>query len=214
VGRLGFGGVKAEELAVPGAWVFTPPVFPDARGAFAAPFQAEVFAGTVGHPLHVAQANTSVSRRGVVRGVHYADVPPGQAKYVQCSAGALLDVVIDIRVGSPTFGTWDAVTLDAESLRAVYLSEGLGHAFLSLADGTVATYLCSTAYNPGAEHGINPLDPELALPWTDHVPAGELVLSAKDTAAPSLTEARDAGALPDLEACRARVAALAAAGHR
>jgi dTDP-4-dehydrorhamnose 3,5-epimerase len=204
--------VKAEELAVPGAWVFTPPVFPDARGAFAAPFQAEVFAGTVGHPLHVAQANTSLSRRGVVRGVHYADVPPGQAKYVTCSAGALLDVVVDIRVGSPTFGRWDAVLLDAEGLRAVYLSEGLGHAFLALADGTVATYLCSTPYNPGAEHGLDPLDPELALPWTEHVPAGELVLSDKDTAAPSLAEARGAGALPDVEACRARVAALAAAG--
>lgn len=204
--------MKAEELAVPGAWVFTPPVFPDARGAFAAPFQAEVFAGTVGHPLHVAQANTSVSRRGVVRGVHYADVPPGQAKYVQCSAGALLDVVVDIRVGSPTFGRWDAVLLDAENLRAVYLSEGLGHAFLALTDGTVATYLCSTAYNPGAEHGVSPLDPELGLPWTEHVPADELVLSAKDTDAPSLAQAREAGALPDVEACRARVAALVAAG--
>ncbi|NMO90738.1 dTDP-4-dehydrorhamnose 3,5-epimerase family protein [Actinomycetospora sp. TBRC 11914] len=204
--------MEAEELAVPGAWVFTPPVFPDARGAFAAPFQAEVFAGTVGHPLHVAQANTSVSRRGVVRGVHYADVPPGQAKYVQCSAGALLDVVVDLRVGSPTFGKWDAVRLDAEGLRAVYLSEGLGHAFLALADGTVATYLCSTAYNPGAEHGVDPLDPELALPWTEHVPADELVLSAKDTDAPSLAQARDAGALPDAEACRARVAALTVGG--
>ena len=204
--------MKAEELAVPGAWVFTPPVFPDARGAFAAPFQAEVFAGTVGHPLHVAQANTSVSRRGVVRGLHYADVPPGQAKYVQCSAGALLDVVVDIRVGSPTFGVWDAVRLDAEGLRAVYLSEGLGHAFLALSDDTVATYLCSTAYNPGAEHGVNPLDPALGLPWTEYLPADELILSAKDTDAPSLAEAHDAGALPDAEACRARVAALVAAG--
>jgi dTDP-4-dehydrorhamnose 3,5-epimerase len=204
--------VQAKELAVPGAWVFTPPVFPDARGAFAAPFQAEVFAGTVGHPLHVAQANTSVSGRGVLRGLHYADVPPGQAKYVQCSAGALIDVVVDIRVGSPTFGQWDAVRLDGGTLNAVYLSEGLGHAFLALVDGTVATYLCSTAYNPGAEHGVNPLDPALGLPWTEHVPAAELILSDKDAAAPSLADARDAGALPDAGACRARVAALVAAG--
>lgn len=210
--RIGSAAVEAKELAVPGAWVFTPPVFPDARGAFAAPFQAEVFAGAVGHPLHVAQANTSVSRRGVLRGLHYADVPPGQAKYVQCSAGALLDLVVDIRVGSPTFGQWDAVRLDAETLNAVYLSEGLGHAFLALVDGTVATYLCSTAYNPGAEHGVNPLDPALGLPWTEHVPADELILSDKDLAAPSLADAEAAGALPDAGACRARVAALVAAG--
>ena len=103
-------------------------------------------------------------------------MPPGQAKYVQCSAGALLDVVVDIRVGSPTFGRWDAVRLDARGLRAVYLSEGLGHAFLALADGTVATYLCSTAYNPGAEHGVNPLDPALDLPWAEYLPSASCAL--------------------------------------
>ena len=196
--------MEVRELTVPGAWLFSPSVFPDARGAFAAPFQAEVFAGTVGHPLHVAQANTSVSRRGVLRGIHYADVPPGQAKYVQCSAGALLDVVVDLREGSPTFGHWDAVRLDGERPRAVYVAEGLGHAFLALAEGTVATYLCSTAYDPGAEHGVDPLDPAIGLPWTDHLRADELVLSDKDRAAPSLADARAAGALPNLAACRAR----------
>ena len=201
-------GVQVRELTVPGAWLFSPPVFPDSRGAFAAPFQAEVFAGTVGHPLHVAQANTSVSRRGVVRGVHFADVPPGQAKYVQCTAGALLDVVVDLRVGSPTFGAWDAVRLDGEAREALYIPEGLGHAFLALADDTVATYLCSTAYDPGAEHGVDPLDPELGLPWTEHVPREELVLSEKDAGAPTLARARDEGLLPDAAACAARRTAL------
>jgi dTDP-4-dehydrorhamnose 3,5-epimerase len=204
--------MEARELTVPGAWLFSPPVFPDARGAFAAPYQAEVFAGTLGHPLHVAQANTSVSRRGVVRGVHYADVPPGQAKYVQCTAGALLDVVVDLRTDSPTFGSWDAVRLDGETLQAVYLSEGLGHAFLALADHTVASYLCSTAYDPSAEHGVDPLDPALGLPWERYVPADELVLSDKDRAAPSLAEARAQGALPTLQACRARQVALSSLG--
>ena len=204
--------MEVRELTVPSAWLFSPPVFPDARGAFAAPYQAEVFAGTLGHPLHVAQANTSVSRRGVVRGVHYADVPPGQAKYVQCTAGALLDVVVDLRTDSPTFGSWDAVRLDGETLQAVYLSEGLGHAFLALADDTVASYLCSTAYDPSAEHGVDPLDPALGLPWERHVPADELVLSDKDRAAPSLAEARSRGAHPTLQACRARQAALSALG--
>jgi dTDP-4-dehydrorhamnose 3,5-epimerase len=204
--------VQARELTVPGAWLFSPPVFPDTRGAFAAPFQAEVFAGTVGHELHVAQANTSVSRRGVLRGVHYADVPPGQAKYVQCTAGALLDVVVDLRVGSATFGRFEAVHLDARTLQAVYLPEGLGHAFLALADGTVATYLCSTAYNPGAEHGVDPLDPELGLPWDQWCPTDGLVLSEKDRAAPTLAEALAADALPTWDACEARRAALVGLG--
>jgi dTDP-4-dehydrorhamnose 3,5-epimerase len=208
--RLGSASVEARELGVPGAWLFSPPVFPDARGAFAAPFQAGVFADTVGHPLHVAQANTSVSRRGVLRGVHYADVPPGQAKYVQCSAGAVLDVVVDVRIGSPTFGAWDAVRLDGATLQAVYLAEGLGHAFLALEEGTVTTYLCSREYEPAAEHGISPLDPALGLPWERWIPRDELVLSDKDAVAPALDEAHAAGTLPTWAACRERHRALLA----
>ncbi|WP_328305218.1 dTDP-4-dehydrorhamnose 3,5-epimerase family protein [Actinomycetospora sp. NBC_00405] len=201
--------MQARELAVPGAWVFTPQSFPDSRGAFAAPFQEVPFRQAVGHPLTLAQANTSVSRRGVLRGFHYADVPPGQAKYVQCVSGALLDVVVDTRVGSETFGLWDAVRLDPKTMAATYLSEGLGHAFLALEDHTVASYLCSTPYNPGAEHGVNPLDPDLKLPWEQYIDVADLVLSDKDREAPSLTEACEAGALPTVKACQARAAELA-----
>ena len=195
-------------MAVPGAWRFTPPVFPDARGLFVAPYQARHVAAAVGHGLEVAQANTSVSRRGVLRGIHYADVPPGQAKYVHCVAGAVLDVVVDIRVGSPTYGRWDAVRLDPATMSAVYLSEGLGHAFLALEDHTVTTYLCSTPYDPTAEHGVDPLDPALDLPWERYVARDDLVLSDKDRCAPTLAQAREAGILPTAEACRARAAEL------
>lgn len=191
-------------MAVPGAWRFTPPVFPDARGMFAAPFQGAHLRAAVGHTFAVAQANTSVSRRGVLRGLHYADVPPGQAKYVHCVAGAVLDVVVDIRVGSATYGRWDAARLDAATMSAVYLSEGLGHAFLALEDGTVTTYLCSTPYDPTAEHGVDPLDPALGLPWEQYVAREDLVLSDKDRAAPTLAGAREAAMLPTAEACRAR----------
>jgi 5-epimerase len=198
--------MKATELAIAGAWVFTPQVFPDSRGRFAAPYQADAFVEALGFPLAVAQVNQSVSARGVIRGVHFADVPPGQAKYVYCPRGALLDVIVDVRVGSPTYGLVEAVELDAASCRAVYLAEGLGHAFVALEDDTAMTYLCSTGYRPGAEHGVNPLDPELALPW----PAGLApILSEKDAAAPSLAQARAAGLLPTWEACRARYAELA-----
>ncbi len=94
------------------------------------------------------QVNTSVSRRGVVRGIHYADIPPGQAKYVTCQRGAVLDFAIDIRVGSPTFGQWDSELLDAVDRRAIYLAEGLGHAFVALQDDSTVTYLVSSPFDP------------------------------------------------------------------
>lgn len=190
--------MDVRELAVPGAFEFTPKSFPDARGVFVSPYQEEPFVKAVGHPLRLAQSNHSRSRKGTLRGVHFADVPPGQAKYVYCPAGALIDVVIDIRVGSPTFGAWDAVRLDPVDFRAVYVPEGLGHAFVALEDDTVISYLCSTPYNPPAEHGISPMDPALGVQLPTDV---ELVLSAKDLAAPTLAEAESAGLLPRYQDC-------------
>ncbi|MEJ8278239.1 dTDP-4-dehydrorhamnose 3,5-epimerase family protein [Pseudonocardia spirodelae] len=197
--------MRATELGIAGAWLFEPTTFPDHRGSFVAPFQGSAFREALGFDLIVAQTNRSVSHRGVVRGVHWADVPPGQAKYLWVAAGAVRDVVVDLRVGSPTFGRVEVVELAAEPLRAVYLSEGLGHAFQALADSTVVGYLCSAPYDPAAEHGLTPLDPDLALPWLDDV---EPVLSDKDRAAPTLARARAAGALPTWDACRDRLARL------
>ncbi|GAA4972706.1 dTDP-4-dehydrorhamnose 3,5-epimerase [Pseudonocardia tropica] len=191
--------MKATELAIAGAWLFEPSVFPDARGSFTAPFQGPAFREALGFDLAIVQTNQSVSSRGVIRGVHYADVPPSQAKYLYVAAGAVRDVIVDIRVGSPTFGRHEAVELDGESMRAVYISEGLGHAFQALTDDTVVGYLCSASYNPSGEHGISPVDPDLALPWADGI---EPVLSEKDRDAPTLEQARAAGALPTWEACQ------------
>jgi dTDP-4-dehydrorhamnose 3,5-epimerase len=198
--------MEIRPLAVPDAFELTPRAFADDRGVFLEWYRFEELEAAVGHPLRLAQANLSVSRAGTVRGVHYADVPRGQAKYVTCVRGAVLDVVIDIRVGSPTFGAMDSVRLDDADHRAVYLPEGLGHAFVALTDDATVTYLCSEVYNPTGEHGINPLDPELGIDW----PAGlELLLSPKDTAAPTLAQARADGLLPDYAACQAYVASLA-----
>ncbi|MGH3762449.1 dTDP-4-dehydrorhamnose 3,5-epimerase family protein [Actinophytocola sp.] len=188
------------ELAVPGAFAFTPRVFPDDRGLFVCPFEEEPFLKAVGHPLRVGQTNHSRSRRGVVRGLHFADLPPGQAKYVYCPQGSLLDVVVDIRVGSPTFGAWDAVRLDPVEFRAVYVPEGLAHGIMALEDDTVISYICSTGYDPAREHGIDPLDPVLRLPWPEDV---EVILSDKDRAAPSLAAAESAGLLPRYADCQA-----------
>lgn len=190
--------MRVTELPIVGAWVFEPTVFPDGRGEFAAPYQAEVFREAVGHGLRVEQTNHSVSRRGVIRGVHFADTPPGQAKYVYCARGAVLDVVVDVRVGSPTFGAHEVVPLDARNCRAVYLAEGLGHAFVALEDDTVVSYLCSRGYRPAAERGVSPLDPELRLPWPADQPA---VLSARDEGAPTLRQATEQGILPTWAAC-------------
>ena len=199
--------MEFRELAVPGAFEFTPRQFPDDRGLFLEAFKDSVFAAALGHGLTVAQVNNSVSRAGTVRGIHFADVPPGQAKYVYCPRGAVLDVAIDIRVGSPTFGVVDSVLLDDVDRRAIYLPEGLGHAFYALTDDATVNYLCSTPYNPTAEHGITPIDPALELPWpTDR----ELLLSPKDTAAPTLAEAAEQGLLPTWEACQDWAARLRA----
>lgn len=185
-------------LKIDGAWVLEPTIFPDERGSFHEWFRLNDFAEASGHALDLAQANCSVSARGVVRGIHFADVPPGQAKYVTCVRGAVLDVVIDIRVGSPTFGQCDAVRLDDESHRAVYLAEGLGHAFMALTADATLVYLCSTGYSPTREHAIHPLDPDLGIEWPLDV---EPLLSPKDAAAPTLAVALDQGLLPTYAEC-------------
>lgn len=197
--------MQIRELAVPDSYLLDLVPHGDPRGRFTEWYRADVLSEATGFPLTLAQANHSVSARGVLRGVHFALVPPGQAKYVYCPAGRVLDVVVDVRVGSPTFGAHEAVVLDSEQPRAVYLAEGLGHAFVSLADNSSVTYLVSSGYSPGREFGIDPMDPDLDLPWPADV---EFELSAKDRAAPTLAEAREQGLLPTLEQSTARYAEL------
>jgi dTDP-4-dehydrorhamnose 3,5-epimerase len=190
--------VQATPYSISGVWRFDPVLRPDDRGVFLESFKESVFVETVGHSFDLAQMNISVSRAGTVRGVHFADVPPGQAKYVQCFSGKILDIVVDIRVGSPTFGQYEAIELDADSRSGLYISVGLGHAFCALSDSATVGYLCSEGYSPEREHGIHPLDPDLALPW----PQGEhSVLSPKDAAAPLLAEAIASGLLPQYREC-------------
>ena len=191
---------------MPNAFVFDPAVHGDDRGVFLESFRAESLEQATGRAFDLRQANVSVSRRGVVRGIHFADVPRGQAKYVQAVHGAVLDFVIDIRVGSPTFGEWDSVLLDTVDHRSIYLGEGLGHAFVALTDDATVSYLVSDTYNAPREHGINPTDPDINLIFPDS--AGELLLSPKDTDAPGLHEAAELGLLPQFTDVRAFYASL------
>ncbi len=187
------------ELAVEGAYVFTPHVFPDARGVFLSPYLDTTFIEALGYPLFpVAQTSYSVSRRGVVRGLHYTTTPPGSAKFVSCPHGSVLDLVLDVRVGSPTFGRWDSVVLDSRDFRSVYLPTGVAHMFVALEDDTVMSYILSTEYVFENERALSPLDPALGLPVPEDI---EPILSERDRTAVTFAQARAAGLLPRYEAC-------------
>jgi len=194
--------VKFRELAIPGSWEITPKQFEDPRGVFLELFRDGPFVETVGRRLDLNQANCSVSAAGVVRGIHFAQIPPSQAKYVMCPRGAVLDYVVDIRVGSPTFGAWDSVVLDDTDRRAIFISEGLGHMFVSLEHQSTVVYLCSAPYAPGREWGLNPRCPDVGIRFPEVGRNGEplnLILSDKDAAAPTLSEAHEMGLLPTLD---------------
>ncbi len=187
--------MQVRELAIAGAWELTPQQHTDDRGVFYEWFTDTEFQGFTGHRLDLRQANCSVSAAGVLRGLHFAQLPPSQAKYVTCLRGAVFDVVVDIRVGSPTFGQWDSVLLDDDNRRSVYISEGLAHGFLALQDGSTVMYLCSAGYDPAREHTICATDPALDIQW----PSTERVLSDRDAEAPTLDEVKAAGLLPTWE---------------
>ncbi len=182
------------ELSIPGAWEITPGPHGDSRGMFFEWFTEHAFEEMTGHPFEMRQANCSVSAAGVLRGLHFAQVPPSQAKYVTCVKGSVFDVAVDIRVDSPTYGQWDAVVLDDVDRRSMYLSEGLAHGFLALEHDSTVMYLCSTPYSPQREHTIAATDPAIGIEWP--LPAAELRLSDRDAVAPSLAEVRAAGLLP------------------
>ena len=192
--------MRVRELAVPGAYAYAPEIFPDRRGTFASPYVESAGTAATGHPLFpVRQVSCSVSARGVLRGVHFTATPPGTAKVVCCPAGEVLDIVVDLRAGSPAFGRWDSLVLSPATFTSVYLPVGVGHAFLALRDDTVMTYLLSQEYVPANELAVSALDPALGLP----LPAGlRPVVSERDRGAWTLDEARAAGALPAYETCR------------
>lgn len=187
--------MKVRELDVPGSWEITPTIHGDSRGMFFEWFTDKGFNSFAGHRLSVQQANCSVSSAGVLRGLHFAQLAPSQAKYVTCVRGSVFDVVVDVRLGSPTFGRWDSVLLDDQERRTIYISEGLAHGFLALEDNSTVMYMCSSEYNPEREHTICATDPALGIDWPQ-IDGVEVHLSGRDAAAPSLEEVRAAGVLP------------------
>ncbi|GAA1015457.1 dTDP-4-dehydrorhamnose 3,5-epimerase [Streptomyces sp. F-3] len=192
--------VQVHKLGIEGAYEFTPSVHRDDRGLFSSPYQETAFTEALGRPLFpVKDISHNLSARGVLRGIHYTATPPGRAKYVYCPYGRVQDFLVDLRVGSPTFGRWEATRLGGDDCRALYIPVGVGHAFLSLRDDSMVVYVMSEGYVPENELAVSPLDPELGLP----LPAGLRVRqSQRDLDAPTLAEARERGLLPAYEVCR------------
>jgi NDP-hexose 3,5-(Or5-) epimerase len=188
-------------MAIPGAYRIEPEPRRDSRGCFHESVRGSALLASTGWELAVGQVNFSASSRDTLRGIHGTMVPPGQAKFVTCVRGQALDIVVDLRVGSPTFGQHDRTYLSAQSGAAVYLPDGFGHAFLTLADDTCMCYLCSTEYEPGTMIEVDALDPDLALPWGLTKPP---LRSAKDAEAPTLAQAAAAGFLPTYDQCPPR----------
>ena len=190
--------MKAQPLKISGSWKIEFQKFDDNRGFFYESFKEEDFKKLIGRNLNIKQTNTSSSSKGSVGGIHYALVPPSQAKLVQCQRGSIKDYLIDIRVGSPTFGQFEEIELNENSASAVFIEEGLAHAFVALENQTVVTYFVTEKYNPEREKGINPFDKTLNVKWPDL----ELILSEKDKQAISLDEAKIQGLLPSFDECQ------------
>ena len=195
---------RIQPLEIPGALLIEAAGSADERGGFFEYVRAADLR-SAGRGFDVAQVNCSVSVRGALRGIAVTAVPPAQAKVVACVAGEVLDVAVDLRAGSPAFGTWHAERLGHSRRAALVLPPGVGHAFLSLAGGSAVVYLLSRPNDPGLERRVNPLDPDIGIAWPPEVTP---VMSPRDASAPGLRESLEAGLLPDYSAC------LAAGQHK
>ncbi len=174
-------------MKIKGAWIHTPLEHKDDRGSFKEQFKSSRIESELGRAFDVKQVNHSVSNRGVVRGIHFTDGLVGQAKYVSCVGGAIWDVVIDLRVSSSTYGQWDAVELSSENGLSVFISEGLGHAFLSLVQESAVTYLCNAEYNDDLDKGFHPFSASLGIPFEAMLSQNNIdtaILSKRDASLP------------------------------
>ena len=182
------------ELSIDGAYVATHRAFPDERGLFREWFKAEEIA-SIDKDFSVQQANYSKSNQWVMRGIHYSLAPQGQAKVVTCASGKIVDVLVDLRTGSPSYMKIEYVELSEDSGKVVYIPSGVGHGFIVVSETAAVVYLTSSGYSPEYEKAICPTDRELGINWP--LPVGQAgIISKADTEAPPLAQAKESGALP------------------
>ena len=189
--------MKFSPLAIQGAWLAESSVWPDERGFFREWFKRDDISNLTGIDFQVQQANFSISNKNVIRGIHYSLAPEGQAKWITCVSGSIIDVVVDLRPKSPTFKKVEYIELESGDGKALLIGSGLGHGFLSREDDSGIAYLLSSPYAPEYEFDISPTDQELAIKWQkDNGRDLNFVMSRKDSSAPSLNSRLKEGKLP------------------
>jgi dTDP-4-dehydrorhamnose 3,5-epimerase len=181
--------MRTVSARLPGLVIIEPSVYPDERGFFCETYRRE-WHSEAGIPedQQFVQDNHSRSTRGVLRGMHF-HIGDGVGKLVRCARGRILDVAVDLRKGSPTYGQWEGVELDEQSMRELYVPIGFAHGFCVLSDVADVLYKQSAYYDPSVERGIAWNDPDVAIEWP--LPADELIVSARDAVAPRLSEVAD-----------------------
>jgi dTDP-4-dehydrorhamnose 3,5-epimerase len=186
--------MSLQELSIAGAYVATHRVFPDERGLFREWFKAEEIT-SIDNDFSVQQANYSKSNQWVIRGIHYSLAPQGQAKVVTCASGKIVDVLVDLRMGSPSYLKVEYLELSEDSGKVIYIPSGVGHGFIVESESAAVVYLTSSGYAPEYEKAICPTDIELGIVWP--LPVGEVgIISKADTDAPTLAQAKESGTLP------------------
>jgi dTDP-4-dehydrorhamnose 3,5-epimerase len=173
------------ETGIPGLKVFEPRVFGDSRGYFFESYNKQAFT-EAGIQAEFVQDNESMSNRGVVRGLHYQHDPDAQSKLVRVISGEVLDVVVDIRKGSPTFGQVYSILLSAENKKQLFIPRGFAHGFSVLQDNTIFSYKCDNFYNPKNEGGIYFRDPAMNIDWM--ISPGDEIVSGKDKGLPTFAD--------------------------
>lgn len=179
--------MEIRELGILGALEFSPQIFSDDRGSFREWFNLQKIKQDIAFSFPVVQGNISHSKLGVVRGVHFSNSSKGQEKFVTCTSGDIVDVLIDLRLGSPTYLAKEYISLNPTHGKSVYIPTGVGHGFVSRAEESIVCYLLSSEYDPQTEQAIYPLDHELDIDWNIKNP----ILSERDSSAQSLAQARD-----------------------
>lgn len=175
-----------ENLPIRDCWIYKPEKHRDERGEFFEWFQGDEFLTQTGYGFNVRQANCSISREGVIRGIHFAAYPPGQGKIISCLTGSVLDIIVDLRPNSETYLSWEAIEISAKNGWVISIPAGIGHGYLSLEENTVVSYLCDQTYSPDNEFGINPFDPLIGIHWPSRENKEPFIVSARDREAPDV----------------------------